>query len=293
MSLRVNKIAQVILLTGGIFWVTSCQLFDTAVSEEQDGGEPLARVYDRYLYKQDLAELIPEGLTTADSLAFLQNYINVWAKDQLMILKAEYNLTEDQKSFEKQIEEYRNDLLKFAYRQQYISQHLDTNISENAIADSYKSGTNEFVLKENIVKVRYAAINLEAPNLKKAVKWFFSDKEKDEESFYDYALKYAYKFSLRDSSWVSYDKLRRQIPVPGEGQQEFIKTTRETQFNDSTNVYLLEIKEYRLRGDKAPLPYSREVIKNILINKRKLEVINKLEQNLLEDALDKKEFEVY
>lgn len=282
-----------IFLAGGIFWITSCQLFNTTDADETGEKESLARVYDRYLYKQDLLDLIPEGLSESDSLAFIQNYINVWAKDQLMVIKAEYNLTENQKNFEKQIEEYRNDLLKFAYRQQYISQNLDTNISEAAIQNSYKSGSNDFALKENIVKVRYAAINLEAPDLKKALKWFDSDKPKDEEKLYDYALKYAFKFSLRDSSWVSYDQLRRQLPVPNENQEEFIKTRPKTQFSDSTNVYLLEIKDYRLRGDKAPLPYSREIIKSILINKRKLEIIGKLEQNLLEDALDKKEFEVY
>lgn len=280
------------MLAGGIFWVSSCQLFETSGSETETG-DALARVYDRYLYTEDVEELIPENLSESDSLAFLQNYINVWAKDQLMILKAEYNLTENQKNFEKQIEEYRNDLLKFAYRQQYISQNLDTNISLQAIKNSYKGGTNDFILKENIVRVDYAAINLEAPNLKDAVKWFYSSREKDETSFYDYALKYAYKFSLRDSTWVSYDQLRKQIPVPGDNKEGFIKNTRLTQFKDSTNVYLLEINDYRLRGDKAPLAYSREIIKNILINKRKLEIINSLEQNLLEDALDKKEFEVY
>lgn len=280
------------MLAGGIFWVSSCQLFD-ANGSEPESKEALARVYDRYLYAEDIEDLMPTDLTTSDSLAFLQNYINVWAKDQLMILKAEYNLTESQKNFERQIEEYRNDLLKFAYRQQYISQNLDTNISLQAIKNSYKGGSNDFILKENIVRVDYAAINLEAPNLKEAVKWFYSNKEKDEASFYDYALKYSYKFSLRDSTWVSYEQLRKQIPLPNENKESFIKSTGLTQFKDSTNVYLLEIKDYRLRGDKAPLPYSKEIIKNILINKRKLDIINSLEQNLLEDALDKKEFEVY
>lgn len=280
------------MLAGGIFWVSSCQLFDTRSTVELQG-EPLARVYDRYLYHEDVADLIPSDLTKADSLAFLQNYINVWAKDQLMVLKAEYNLTEDQKNFDKQIEEYRNDLLKFAYRQQYIAQNLDTNISGSAVRQSYQSGSADFMLKENIMKVRYAAVNLEAPKLEKAQKWFDSNREKDEEKFYDYALKYSYKFSLRDSSWVSYDQLRKEMPLPANDTEEFLKNTRLTQFRDSTNVYLLEIKDYRLRGDKAPLPYSKEIIKNILINQRKLNILNVLEQKLLEDALDKKEFEVY
>lgn len=292
LNLKAKKVLNLLLLTGGILWVSSCQLFN-AREEGDEKGQALARVYDRYLYKSDVAELMPENVSDEDSLAFLQNYINIWAKDQLMILKAEYNLTESQKNFEKQIEEYRNDLLKFAYRQEYISQALDTNINEQAIRESYKSGSNDFVLKENIVRADYVVLNLEAPKLDDAVKWFYSTRAKDREELYDYALKYAYKFSLNDSSWIGFDRLKKIIPVTASSQTDYIRNTNYDQFKDSTNIYLLRIRDYKLKGDKAPLPYSRSVIKNILINKRKLQLINKLEQNLLDDALEKKEFEVY
>ena len=108
----------------------------------------MARVYDRYLYEEDLANIVPDELTDNDSLAFIQNYINVWAKDQLMLYKAEFNLTESKKDFEKQIREYRNDLLKFTYRQDYISQNLDTNITGAELKAYYEKGENDFRLKQ-------------------------------------------------------------------------------------------------------------------------------------------------
>ncbi len=279
------------LIAGGALWATSCQFFNT--QDEELEGEPLARVYNRYLYKSDLKDLVPKDLSEKDSLAFLQNYINVWAKDQLMIYKAEYNLTESKKNFEKQIEEYRNDLLKFAYRQEYISQNLDTVIRDTAILRSYRSGTNNFVLKENIVRVNYMIVNKEAPELKKAIQWFSSSRPRDREDLLDYALKYAYKFSLSDSTWIGFDKLNKLIPFESNDQLAIVKNREVQQFIDPTNVYLAQIWDHRLKGEHAPLVYARDIIKNILINKRKLKLLNDLEQNLLEDALEKKEFEVY
>lgn len=272
--------------------ITSCQLFNKD-GNDPERGRPLARVFDRYLYENDLTGLLPEGLGESDSLAFLQNYINVWAKDQLMIYKAEYNLTENKKNFDKQIEEYRNDLLKFAYRQEYIRQKLDTNIKDAALRKYYREGESNFLLKENILQANYLIVNQAAPDLKKAVGWFKSDRPKDRKELEDFALKYAYKFALRDSSWVSFDRLAEMIPLPTADPKAFLQQNRHLEYRDSTNVYLLEVQNYKLKGEQAPLEYSRGVIKNILINKRKLELINNLEQNLLSDALDKKEFEVY
>ncbi len=272
--------------------ITSCQLFNKD-AEEEALGAPVARVFDRYLYEDELSDLIPVELGENDSLAFVQNYINVWAKDQLMIYKAEYNLTENKKNFEEQIKEYRNDLLKFAYRQEYIRQNLDTNIAESALERYYHEEESNFLLKENILQANYIIVNRDAPDLEKAVKWFKSDKPRDRREIEDYALKYAYKFALADSSWVTFDRLAEMIPLETGNPAAFLQSNQLLEYRDSTNVYLVEIFNYRLKGDQAPLEYSRNVIKNILINKRKLELINNLEQNLLNDALEKKEFEVY
>ncbi len=280
-------------MTGGVlFGLSSCQFFGDSANDDLEG-EPLARVYNRYLYKNELLRYIPKEISEADSLAFVQNYINSWAKDQLMIYKAEYNLTEKQKNFEEQIEAYRNDLLKFKYKQEYIRQTLDTIVQDSSILNNYQGSSNNFILKENIARVRYMVVNNEAPQLKQAIKWFASSKEDSKEKLEDYALKYAYQFTLTDSNWFAISNLQTIIPFEETDQEKIAKNTTVLQFKDATNVYLVQIWDAKLKGEKAPLPYATGVIRNTLINQRKLKLLAKLENNLLDDATGKNEFEIY
>lgn len=272
--------------------IAGCDLIP-AKKGSQDKGEPVARVYDRFLYKEDLVNIAPEELTGNDSLAFIQNYINVWAKDQLMLYKAEFNLTESKKDFEEQIRGYRNDLLKFTYRQDYISQNLDTNITEAELIEYYETGENDFRLKQDILKARYLVIDKEAPNLKEAQKWFRSAETDDIIELDDFALQYAYRFSLQDSNWVSVDRIREVLRLGSDWPEDFYKDGKYIERTDSLNLYLLDIIDYKEKGDRAPLEYYKDVITSILLNKRKLRLIDDLEQNLLNDAINKKEFEVY
>lgn len=272
--------------------LTSCNFFE-GTDDASDEREAIARVYERYLYQEDVQDIIPEGMSENDSLVFLQNFINVWAKDQLMIYKAEFNLAEDKKKFEKQIEEYRNDLLKFTYRQDYVRQALDTSIADTSIENYYKLRAENLLLKENIVKADFMVVDMNAPNLETAEEWFRSEEAEAQKQLEDYALRYAYNFSLGDSTWKPMDNLVEVLPLEVEDQRAFIRQHDTRVWDDSTNTYFLRIYAHKFAGEKPPLSYSRDLIKSILINKRKLKILESLEQNLLEDALKKKEFEVY
>ncbi len=273
-----------------LVFITGC---DWLVSSETDQGKPIARVYDRYLYEEEIRQLMPPSLDTNDSLAFIQNYISVWAKDQLMLYKAEFNLTEQQKDFEKQIEDYRKDLLKFAYQQEYVRQNLDTNISDAAIEEYYAENGSNFELKENILKARYLIIPREAPKINKAREWFRSAQSDDRKELKEYALKYATEFALEDTSWVSFDIMAGKFPIETYNQSEFLAENKFVELSRGDKVYLLEIVSYKIKEGRSPLTYVKEVIRNILINQRKLELISNLEKNLLDNALEKKEFETY
>ncbi len=281
-----------LLLTLMIPLLSACT-FLASKKNDEDKGKPVARVYDRYLYEDDLVNIVPDEISGNDSLAFIQNYINVWAKDQLMLYKAEFNLTESKKDFEEQIKEYRDDLLKFTYRQDYISQNLDTNISEQELKEYYERGENDFLLRQNIVRTRYMIVDKEAPNLKKARQWFRSSDADDIIALDDFALQYAYRFSLQDSNWVSVDRIRELLRLGADWPPDFYKEGQFIERKDSLNIYMLDIIEYKEKGDRAPLEYYKDVVSSILINKRKLELIESLEQNLLNDAITKEEFEVY
>tara|TARA_R110002050_G_scaffold299502_1_gene465373 strand:- start:2357 stop:3223 length:867 start_codon:yes stop_codon:yes gene_type:complete len=270
---------------------SSCDsIFNKGTEEE---GAVIARVYESKLFQHDIEAVLPEGLSHEDSATFVQNFINVWAKNELMVYKAEFNLTDEQKQFEEQIRNYRNDLLKYAYLQKYVDDRLDTTITELQIKDYYQANSQNFLLKENILKIRYIVVPQDAPELDDLKKWFKSSEAKDLEALLDYSLSFARSFSLEDTAWMSFNDFRKLIPIRTYNQQDFLARNTWIELEEDGLIYLAQIKEYKIKDNAAPIFYVKDIIRNTLLNKKRLDLIADLEKNLVNDALKKKEFETY
>ena len=266
---------------------------DSVQKDIRDKDKAIARVYDRYLYPEDVQDLL-EGLSNSeDSGAVLSNYINLWAKEQLILYKAEFNLNDNQKDFERQIQDYKNDLLSFTYQQEYIKQNLDTIVSIEDIEEYYSNYKESFLLKENILKVNYMVISSNAPKLKSFIQKFKNNKLEDLEELESYALNYARDFSFNDTSWVPYDKLLEIIPLEIYNQIQFIRSNKLVQIEKDNKMYLLLIRDYKIKASSSPIAYVKPIIQNIILNKRILRLLEELEKSLIEDAVSKKEFETY
>jgi len=275
-----------------VLLLSACDFIESFEGEE-DKGKMIARVYDSYLFEADIQNVLPSDLSKDDSASFVQNYINVWAKNQLMIYKAEFNLTDDDKRFEEQIRNYRNDLLKFAFLQKYVDDRLDTAITDAQIKEYYRDNEDDFQLKENILRMRYISVPVDAPNIDELKKLFRTRDSSKQEALLDYALSYARNFSLEDTSWMSFNQFRKLIPIQAYNQQEFLSKNSYLELESQGLMYLVSIAEYKIKDNTSPLLYVRNIIRNILLNKRRLDLIADLEKNLLSDAIKKKEFETY
>lgn len=271
---------------------SSCDYLGTLKGEEEKG-KVIARVYDSFLYESDLENVVSSELSPEDSTAFVQNYINVWAKNQLMIYKAEFNLTDEEKQFEEQIQNYRNDLLKFAFLEKYVDDRLDTSITKEEIEQYYQDNQDNFQLKENILRMRYISVPVDAPDISDLKEMFRSNDSLKKEDLLDYAISFARNFNLEDTSWISFSQFRRLVPVQAYNQQEFLSKNRYIELENDNLLYLVSIAEFKIKDNTSPLLYVENIIRNILLNKRRLDLISDLEKNLLSDALKKKEFETY
>ncbi len=259
---------------------------------KDDEQKPIARVYEHYLYEEDISGLT-NGMSPEDSTEFVDSYIYNWGKEQLLIYRAEFNLREEQKEFEELVTQYRNDLLKFAYLEKYVNENLDTNISEDEIRDYYTNHSADFELKENIVKSDFYVVTNASPDLNKAKYWWRSPTDKNLERFYEYASIFATTKSVGDTSWVSFDDLANELPLPTYNQQQLLYQNKRLILEDSTKTYFVFFKGYKIKDDVSPLPYVRGMIKSIILNKRKLDLINKMEKNLVDDAFNKQDFEIF
>ena len=143
---------------------------------------PMARVYDQFLYRDQLSGIVAEGTSAADSVKIIRNYIINWTKEALILQKAEANLSDDQKNVEKQLQAYRKSLLLYAYEKELIRQKLDTVVPNQEIEEYYQKNQKDFQLKDNIIKVLYVKVKKKAPQLAKLKTLYRSDSPKDREA---------------------------------------------------------------------------------------------------------------
>ena len=84
--------------------------------------KPVVEVGDKSLTRKELYDLIPDNIPKDDSTIFAQDYLNRWIRSELMLRKAELNLTPEEKDVTKLLEEYRRSLLVHQYQQKMLLQ---------------------------------------------------------------------------------------------------------------------------------------------------------------------------
>ncbi len=278
------RIAILLLIT---FFV-SCNLL-----EEKKDNNAIARVNDKYLLYSDIKDIIPKGATKDDSTLFVNNYINNWIKESLILQKAELNLKENQKDFQKQLEDYRKSLLIYSYEKELIKQRLDTNVNTEEIEEFYDNNKQNFILRDDIVKVRYLKIIKNAPHLKKIRKIYKSSKPEDIEKLKELAHQYSEKFHLNDNQWIYFDELKKEVPIQVNQTIGYLKNINNIEVEDSLSYYFVYIRDFKLKNDVSPLSFETQNIKNIIINKRKLSLTNKISNDLYQEAVVNKDIEIY
>lgn len=269
--------------------LNSCHLFNK--SEER---VPIARVNDTYLYQDDIESLILENTAPKDSIIMVQNFINKWATQQLFLDGASFNLSNSkQEAFNKLVEQYKNDLYTKAYIEELVKRNIDTVVHLNEAQAYYNNNKEAFKLNEELIRFRYIHVDeniIDYEGIEEKFKRYSIQDRKDIDSI---SIQFK-SYSLNDSIWIKVSQVVNKIPaITAENKSELLKKSNFIQLKDSLGVYLVQINDMLLRNDTAPLEYVKPTIDQIVINKRKLELIRKLEKDITKDAIKNKQFEIY
>jgi len=266
--------------------LSSCSLF------ERTDDILLARLDDAYLYKSDVNALLYKDLSTADSLAFIQQYIYNWAQEELLLQKAELNIDFSEFDIEQRLEDYRRSLLIHAYEQKLIKQNNDTLIEETSINNYYRQHADDYVLAEDIVKLMMVKVSEIAPELDSIKHWVFTKDSLNLEAIEAYAHQYAKRFYYNPNEWLNWREFSAFLPKTS-SNSTFFKQSNTLHLKDSLDVYFVRLFDRRIQGEIAPVEYVQEEIKSILLNQKKLKTVDVIQSKLLEDAKRSKQFEIY
>lgn len=282
------KIKQITYIGYVITLLLSCKNFSLTEKPEK-----VAIVGDQTLYKNQLSGIVPEGIKGADSLAIIKKWIDNWVLEQLLIQKAEENLKDELKDFEKQLNDYRKSLLIFTYENEIAKNLSDTSITNTQIRAYYDENRENFLLNDNIIRVNYIITGIKGSDAGKLKRLISSSKENDKNQLSEFCSNNAYKCFTEDSVWMKLSDLQKDIPLNLQNEEQYMTKGKLIELKDSSLLYILYIKDAKQRRETAPLEEVKENIKSILLNKRKLKFIEKMRQDLYKEALENKEFEVF
>ena len=272
------------------FLVTfSCDL--ALKSNSQDS---IARVNSSFLTLDDIDTALFEGLSQQDSLIQIQNVINNWATEQLLQDGARINLEAKQQSeFEILVQQYKSDLYISAYLEALVKQNLDTTITNQELEEVYNQNKELFVLKEDLIKLRYINHDKNLPNSNEIKRRFRRYNAEDRTVLDTISLQFN-SFFLNDSVWIKSSQVISKIkPLKKGFNKVLLKKINFIQLKDSLGLYLMEVKDLLEIGSQAPMAYALPTLKQIIINKRKLKLVNQLKSEIVDDAIKNKKFEIY
>lgn len=279
-----------LIAIAGIAFLCGCKQFTTGDDKKKNA---LARVNDKYLYKYEIANLVPKGSSKEDSIMKVKNFIEDWVRQNVILQKAELNLLDEQKNVEQKLQEYRNSLITFAYEEELVRQRLDTTVKEEEIEKYYTENEKNFVLKSNIVKTVFLKTSKKTPKLDKVKGWIRSNDEKDRQLLEAFCFQNAADYSLNDNDWMQFDDLLKRVPIKTYDKEEFLRNNRFIETSDSANVYFVNIADFQVKESTSPLSFEKENIRELIINKRKLTLIQEMQRSAFEQAQKNNEFEIY
>jgi hypothetical protein len=273
-----------------LLWLCgSCNFF-----QPEQKPESIARVGKSYLYKSDIATLVPAGTSKADSILLVRDFINRWASQKLLIEAAERNLSDKKKKdYNALIKQYKIDLYTKAYIEEVVKNTVDTLVTEEELKKYYEENKENFKTNSTLVRLRFINLTKDNPRFATIRNKFFNYSKKDKKFWDTYALQFK-SFALNDSVWVDMSQVYYKLPVINpDNREDIIRPGKKAEIQSNDDVYLIKITNVIDKNQISPFEYIKPTLKEVILNKRKLELIKQFEKEITDDAIKNNDYEVY
>lgn len=269
-----------LILISALLLSCSCSFFE-AISK----GDKVAQIGNAVLYKSDIDKVLPKGASASDSTVFADQYINSWALKQLLLGKAQEQLPKADKDVTALLEDYRTQLLVFRYETKYVEERLDTLVTEEERKDYYAEHKESFITSGGVVRGRFVKMHNSSPNLQKIRSLSGKNDSGSVEKIEEVAYNSAHRYDNYGNNWVDMPIVARDMEMDLESLVDKIQKKGIVEHRDTAYSNFLQVVEFVLPGEISPYEYNREKIGNIILSKRKQELLAILHKEILNDAI--------
>lgn len=249
---------------------------------------------DAVLYLEDVNGITPLGLPGQDSIKLVETYIQNWVKKQVLITRAIQETQFDQEEIDRKVLDYRYSLIIHEFEKNYIESNLDSDITPGEIEAYYQEKSDNFLLKQNILRCLFAKVpkgTLGLANFRRNIRGYPNASLDDIKS---YCFQYANSAFTDEEVWINFNEVATASPLKEvKNQVQFLESSTYSETSDDDFIYFLRILEYKISDEMSPLEFIRDDIESILVNKRKIELKRELEEAIYEEAKKNESFKIY
>lgn len=277
----------------GVILVIAAAMTGCGQEHNHKGKTPLVEVSGEFLYKEDLQAALPLNISKDDSVLFAEHYIRNWIEDALLFDKAEGNIPDNDK-ISKLVENYRRALIMHTYQEELVNQKLANDISEEEINAYYEKNKELFRLDNPLVKGLFIKVPLSSPDLGNVRVWYRKNNQDVIEKLEKYSLRNAVSYDYFYDRWTSVPDVAAKIPLKVlDTDANYLDKNRNVEVKDTVFCYFLHIEDFLGKDKQKPLDFARDEIKEILINLKRVEFINKVKEDLYQRASDRNKIIYY
>jgi hypothetical protein len=273
-----------------LFISTTLLLTSCSNISDNNSNDLIARAGQNFLYQNEM----PSFSSEQDSMLRYLNYIETWAKEKILYDLSLTNLSQSKKNdLDILVEKYKVDLYINSYKDLIVNSIIDSIVNDEEIESFYYRNIENFKLNENLLKYRYLKVPSDNININR-IRRYIQRLNQSDRVFLD-SLNFQFAdLKLNDSMWFTEREVISSI--------EFINQKNKSNYMEINRLYELEndqyinyfiIKDLLKSGNIPPLSYLYDRIKSNIINQRKLNLLQNINKEILNDALKSNKYEVF
>ena len=265
--------------------LVSCK-WNKSVTEYVYGKTPIVEIGTDVLYVEDIKQVVPLGLSEADSTLFAQQFIKNWAQDVLSYQNAIRNIP-DTKDIDRLVENYRRSLIEHEYQRRLIEQKFSSETAEEDIERFYNDNERLFVLDESLLRGLFLKISNKSHDLSDIRKLYTRQDDESFEEIEKYSIRNAARCEFFYDNWRTVAEIEVLLPPLEKPLETMLKDNGSFEFKDEEYIYLLNVSEFAPKGGIEPLDHARSRIRGLLINSNEVSYMRKIKEDLYDAAIEK------
>ena len=257
---------------------------------DNNSNDLIARAGENFLYQNQL----PSFSSEQDSILRYLNYIETWAKEKILYDLSLTNLSQSKKNdLDLLVEKYKVDLYINSYKDLIVNSRIDSIVTDQEIESFYNMNIDNFKLNENLLKYRYLKVPSDNINISRIRRYIQRLNESDRDFLDSLNFQFA-DLKINDTVWFTEREVISSIEfINQKNKSNYMRINRLYEFEDDQYTNYFIVKDLLKSGNIPPLSYLYDRIKSNIINQRKLNLIQNINKEILNDALKSSKYEVF